>query len=37
MWHKVRLLEMSEREKLPKVKTNNKLINLQEGINGVTE
>ena len=28
MWHKVRLLYMSEREKLPKLKTNNKLIKL---------
>jgi hypothetical protein len=28
---------MSEREKLPKLKTNNKLIKLQEGINGVIE
>jgi len=37
MWHKVRLLQMSEREKQPKVKTNSKLINLQEEINGVIE
>jgi hypothetical protein len=36
-WHKVRLLQMSEREKLPKFKTNNKLIKLQEEINGVIE
>jgi hypothetical protein len=35
MWHKVRLLQMSEREKLPKLKTNSKLIKLQEEINGV--
>jgi len=28
---------MSEREKLPKLKTNSKLIKLQEEINGVTE
>ena len=28
---------MSEREKLPKVKTNSKLIKLQEEINGVLE
>ena len=28
MWHKVRLLQMSEREKLPKLKTNSKLIML---------
>jgi len=37
MWHKVRLLQMSEREKLPKQKTNSKLIKLQEEINGVNE
>jgi C-terminal processing protease CtpA/Prc len=37
MWHKVRLLHMSEREKLPKLKTNSKLIKLQEEINGVNE
>jgi hypothetical protein len=30
MWHKVRLLQMSEREKLLKLKTNSKLIKLQE-------
>jgi len=32
MWHK-----MFEREKLPKLKTNSKLIKLQEEINGVIE
>jgi hypothetical protein len=37
MWHKVRLLQISEREKLPKLKTNSKLIKLQEEINGVIE
>ena len=37
MWHKVRLLQMSEMEKLPKLKANSKLIKLQEEINGVTE
>ena len=37
MWHKVRLLQMSEREKLPKLKTISKLIKLQEEINGVSE
>jgi len=37
MWHKVRLLQMSEREKLPKLKTNSKLIKIQEVINGITE
>ena len=35
MWHKVRLLQMSEREKLPRLKTNSKLIKLQEEISGV--
>ena len=28
MWHKVRLLQMCEREKLPKLKTNSKLIKI---------
>ena len=37
MWHKVRLLQMSEREKLPKLKANSKLIKLQEEISGVIE
>jgi hypothetical protein len=37
MWHKVRLLQMCEREKLPKLTTNSKLIKLQEEINGVME
>jgi len=37
MWHKVRLLQMCEREKLPKLKTNSKLIKLEEEINGVIE
>jgi len=37
MWHKVRLLQMCEREKLPKIKTNSKLIKLEEEINGVIE
>ena len=37
MWHKVRLLHMSEREKLPKRKKSMKLINLQEEINVVIE
>ena len=34
MWHKERFLQISEREKLPKLKTNSKLTKLQE-INGV--
>ena len=37
MWHKVRLLQISEREKLPRLKTNSKLIKFQEEINGVIE
>ena len=37
MWHKVRLLIMFEREKLPKLKTYSKLINFQKEINGVIE
>jgi hypothetical protein len=37
MWHKVRLLQMCEREKLPKIKTNSKLIKFQEEINGVID
>ena len=37
MWHKVRLLQMSEREELPKLKTNSKWINFQKEINGVIE
>jgi hypothetical protein len=32
MWHKVRLLKMSQREKLPKLQKNRKLIKLQEEI-----
>jgi len=37
MWHKVRLLQMCDREKLPKLTINSKLIKLQEEINGVME
>jgi hypothetical protein len=37
MWHKVRFLQISEREKLPRLKAKNKLIKFQEEINGVTE
>jgi len=33
MRHKVRLLQIYEREKLPRLKTNSKLIKLQEEIN----
>ena len=37
MWRKVRLLQMSEREKLLKLKTKGKLTKLQKEINGVME
>jgi hypothetical protein len=37
MWLKLRQLQMSEREKLPKLKTNSKFIRIQEEINGVIE
>jgi len=37
MWHKVRLLQISETEKLPRIKTKSKLTKLQEEINGVIE
>jgi len=37
IWHKVRLLEMSGREKLPKLKTNSKMIKFQEKIKAVIE
>ena len=33
----MRLLQMCEREKLPKLKTNSKLIKFQEEINGVID
>jgi hypothetical protein len=37
MWHKVRLLQISEKERLPKLKENIKLIKLMEEISGTTE
>ena len=37
MLHKVRRLQMSERERLPKLKENSKLIKLKEDINEVSE
>jgi len=37
MWHKERLLQMFERGKQPKLKTNSKLIKFQEKINGVID
>jgi len=33
MWHKLRLLQISEDEKLPRLKSNSKLITLKEEIN----
>jgi hypothetical protein len=36
-WLKVRLLQMPERERLPKLKENSKLIKLSKGINGIIE
>jgi hypothetical protein len=35
MWYKVRLLQMSERQRLPKVIENNKIIWLKKEMNGV--
>jgi hypothetical protein len=37
MWYKVRHIQMCEREKLPKLKTNSKLIKFKEEINGVID
>jgi hypothetical protein len=37
MWHKVRLLQISEKERLPKLKENSKLIEVMEEISGTTE
>jgi len=37
MWLKVRLLQISERERLPKLKENSKLIKLKDEINGIIE
>jgi hypothetical protein len=37
MWHKVRLLQMSKRDKLPKLKENSKLMKLKNEINGIIE
>jgi len=37
MWHKVRLLQMSEREWLPKLQENSKLINLKEEMYRIME
>jgi hypothetical protein len=37
MWHTVRLLQMYERERLPKLRENSKLIKLKEEINGIIE
>ena len=37
MWYKARLLQMSERERLPKLKENSKLVKLKEEMNGIIE
>jgi hypothetical protein len=37
MWLKVRLLQMCERERLPKLKENSKFIKLKDEINGIIE
>ena len=37
MWHNMRLLPMSERERLPKLKENSNLIKLKEKINEIIE
>jgi len=37
MWHKMKLLQMSDRERLPKLKENSKLIRLMEEINVIIE
>jgi hypothetical protein len=37
MWHKVRLLQMSERQRLPNLIENNKIIRLKKEINGIIE
>jgi len=37
MWHNGRLLQMSVREKLPKIKTNSKFMKFQEEIDGIIE
>jgi hypothetical protein len=37
MWYKARLLQMSARQRRPKLTENNELIHLQKEINGITE
>jgi len=37
MWYNVRLIQMSERERLPKLKENSKLTKLKKEIYGITE
>jgi hypothetical protein len=37
MWYKVRLLQMSERQRLPKLTENNKLTHIKKEINGIIE
>jgi len=35
MWHKARLLQKCERERLPKLKENSKFLKFKEEINGI--
>jgi hypothetical protein len=35
MWHKMRLLQMSERQRLPKLIENNKLVWRKKEMNGI--
>jgi hypothetical protein len=37
MWYKMRLLQMSESQRLPKLTENNKLIHLKKNKNGIIE
>jgi hypothetical protein len=37
MWYKVRLLRMSERQRMPKLIEKNKLMHLKKEINGIIE
>jgi hypothetical protein len=37
IWYKVKLLQMSERQRLPKLIENNKLIHLKKEINGIID
>jgi hypothetical protein len=37
MWYKVRLLQMTERHRLPKLVENNKIVRVKKEMNGITE